>query len=169
MPEFPIDPDLAALSDALGGLSPAAPALNRDRLLYDAGRRAARPRLAWPVATGLFAVLAVGLGIRPMTMPLPPPRVEIVYVEREAKPDRYPATDVAGSPPIALTRSPAAGYLRLRDDVVRFGPDSLPFVHGTAPQPRLPRSVEKLFGLPPGTLDDALKSRLEHQISGGDV
>jgi hypothetical protein len=40
MPDFPIDPDLAALTDGLGGLSPAAPALNRDRVLYEAGRRA---------------------------------------------------------------------------------------------------------------------------------
>ena len=64
MPEPPLDPELAALSAALGGLPPAPPALDRDRLFFEAGRRAARPR-AWPLTACAFAALsAVALSDR---------------------------------------------------------------------------------------------------------
>ena len=55
-----LDPDLTALAARLAGLTPAAPALDRDRLFFAAGRRAAGRRAwAWPLATGLCAALDV--------------------------------------------------------------------------------------------------------------
>src|SRR5207248_11149477 len=61
MPESPLDPELTALSAALGRLAPAAAALDRDRLLYEAGRRSARPRpRGWPLTACAFAALSVG-------------------------------------------------------------------------------------------------------------
>ena len=38
--------DVAALADALRALAPAPTGINRDRLLFDAGRSAAAPRRA---------------------------------------------------------------------------------------------------------------------------
>jgi hypothetical protein len=151
-------------------LSPAAPALNRDRLLYEAGRRAARQRPWWPAAAGLFAMLSAGLGVRLATAPLPPPQIREVYVERDSTPEKPQVADATPSPAnvvLVTPRSAGAAYLRLRDQVVRFGADSLPAVAPAAATPSL--AVEQLLGLPFGTLDDANKSRWQHQLSGGDV
>jgi hypothetical protein len=169
MPDHPIDADLAALTAALGGLAPAPPALDRDRLLYEAGRRSARRRpWAWPAAAGLFAVLSAGLGVRLATVPAPPPQVQFVYVSRTETPSRdvQHVRETAPARDNFVTHS-GGGYLHLRDQVVRFGADSLPAaVSGPAPAPP---PVEQLLGLPFGSLDDAQKSRWQHQLSRGDV
>src|SRR5580704_7652804 len=151
MPEFPLDPDLAALSAALGGLTPMRAALSRDRLLYEAGRRAANRRpLTWPIVAGLFAVLSVGLGVRLMTAA---PDIQVVYVEGASRgrepPENFvkPAENtVAQTPGAFAPGSPGVGYLGLRNLVVRFGADSLPTP--TSGSAELPPPVEKLLGLP---------------------
>jgi len=51
MSEPPLSDDLRALETGLKGLTPAA-TLNRDRLLFEAGRASRRPGLAWPLAAG---------------------------------------------------------------------------------------------------------------------
>jgi hypothetical protein len=179
MPEIPLDPDLAALSAALGGLTPNAPALSRDRLLYEAGRRAAHGggHRIWQLAAGLFAVLSVGLGARLATAP---PRVEFVYVahpsyrrdperspaersrEERSPEERSPALRSGSRRNEGFALEPRGGYLRLRDEVVRFGVDSLasPIPRPAGPTP----AVEELLGLPFGSLDDAQKSRWQHQL-----
>src|SRR5205823_1036061 len=75
-----LEPDLAALTTALGGLSPAT-SLNRDRLLYEAGRRAGgvRGRRTWQLTTGLFAGLSLALTARMATTPEPLPQVVVVH------------------------------------------------------------------------------------------
>jgi hypothetical protein len=169
MPDESLDPDLAALSAALGGLTPASPALSRDRLLYEAGRRAVRPRRGpWPIVAGLFALLSAGLGARLATAR---PDVQFVYLpeasrERERPEFSNPKTPVADAPGSPLTpRSAGAEYLHLRDQVVRFGADSLPAVTSGPAQQQPP--VEKMLGLPWGTLTDPQKTRWEHQLFQG--
>ena len=61
--EPPPDPELRTVEAALGGLVPAAPAVNRDRLLYEAGRRSVARGRAWPLATLGFAVLSAVLAM----------------------------------------------------------------------------------------------------------
>jgi hypothetical protein len=165
MPDLP--PDLAALTAALGGLAPAT-GLNRDRLLYEAGRRSARGRRSWQVTAGLFAGLSIALGTRMATTPAPLPQTQIVYVSRPQAEPPATAAVVTGSPRILDTpRSPTAPYLRLRDQVVRFGADSLPAASPATTAPLPP--IEQMLGLPAGSLDDSHKSRWEHQLSQGDV
>jgi len=179
MPERPPDPDLAALSAALGGLTPAPPALNRDRLLFEAGRRAGRRR-AWPLAACAFAALSAGLGLRLATVPAPAPVERVVYVpasrERQRPEDEKlvqpPVAHAPGSPDqttvfAAIPRPAGADYLHLRDQVVRFGADSLPPPPAAAPP--APTPVERLLGLPPGSLNDDEKARWKTQLSRGDV
>jgi hypothetical protein len=166
MPEFPIDADLAALSAALGGLAPAAPALNRDRLLYEAGRRSARSRPAWPIATVLFAALSAGLGARLATAPVPAPQIQIVDVSRPEAVHVRETIHTTNAPP-TLVHSPAAPYLRLRDQVVRFGAESLPSVAPAAAAMVAP--VEPLLGVPRGTVDDTHKARWQQPLFRGDV
>jgi hypothetical protein len=121
------------------------------------------------MVAGLFALVSVGLGARLATIA---PAVQIVYDVRPEFSREPPVSALAGglrlndNSAIQPLRS-APGYLGLRDQVVRFGADSLPTVSAGAGGS--PDSVEKLLGLPSGTLDDAQKSRLEHQLYRGGV
>jgi hypothetical protein len=167
MPEHPIDPELAAVSSQLGGLAPRPAALDRDRLLYEAGRRSVRRSRLWPAIAGMFAILSVDLGVR---LAYAPPRTEIVYVTKVAdengasKDEERSASVVYESDSEAYVPG-SPGYVGLRNQVVRFGADSLPSMHGALSQPRSPdESVEMMLGLPRGTLDDAQKSRWQHQL-----
>jgi hypothetical protein len=59
-----ITPELKAFEAMLAGLEPAAPALDRDRLMYEAGRASmdAGGRRAWPVATLCVGLIAMMVG-----------------------------------------------------------------------------------------------------------
>lgn len=61
--EIPIGPDLTALENRLATWRPAAGPLDRDRMLYDAGRAAAtaggRP---WRLASAALVLVSIGLG-----------------------------------------------------------------------------------------------------------
>ena len=48
--------ELKPLADALRGLAPATPAIRRDRLLFEAGRAAARSPWAWLWKAGTMSV-----------------------------------------------------------------------------------------------------------------
>ena len=63
MSDTPHDPRLTALEAALATLQPAAPLLSRDRLMFEAGRRAVRPSRFWPLATVGSSLIAVILGL----------------------------------------------------------------------------------------------------------
>ncbi len=173
MPDQSLDPELAALSAALGGLTPAV-VIDRDRLLFEAGRRSVRQPWISPVLIGMFAILSTGLGVRLMTVP---PEVQIVYRDGasgefsgEPKASRALASGspLNDEPALAFQpRTPGDSYLHLRDQVVRFGADSLPNAISAPSGP--PPPVEKMLGLPAGTLSDTQKSRWEHQLFQGGV
>jgi hypothetical protein len=59
--ENEIGPDLTALEHRLSAWRPAAGALDRDRMLYDAGRAAAGAR-PWRLATAALLLATLGLG-----------------------------------------------------------------------------------------------------------
>jgi hypothetical protein len=79
-------PELQAFEALLAGLEPAAPALDRDRLMYEAGRASvdAASRRGWPVAT-----LCVGL-------------VALMLGRWTAWPASSPESKAGGSPPVAV-------------------------------------------------------------------
>src|SRR5262245_63231326 len=86
MSESPLPPDLAAVRAALGGLAPAAPALDRDRLMYEAGRAARPTGRAWPLAAAAFAGLSALLGYRVATAPGPSVVERVVYLPAPVAP-----------------------------------------------------------------------------------
>jgi hypothetical protein len=55
------EPDLTALERRLAGWKPSATALDRDRMLYDAGRASAGVR-AWRLATAVLLLASLALG-----------------------------------------------------------------------------------------------------------
>ncbi len=137
----PLDPQLTDLGRALAGLAPAPPTLDRDRLLYEAGRTAAAPR-PWGWATAAaFAALSLALVVRPERQRV----VEVCVVER-VTPQTPAATDAVESSKTATFAvlpgdGPAGGYLRLRNQVVAWGPDVLPATLSPAATPPAPADI----------------------------
>jgi hypothetical protein len=179
--------DLAPLADALKALAPAATAINRDRLLFDAGRAAAAPRLAWlwPVGTFLFAGLAVVLAgflafdERPKEAVLVD-REKIVEVQVPVPMEIGPQPQTQSPGPHELTQvdsapSPEAVHMyQVRRDVLRWGVAMLPASKPVAKMPvnsgDTTRDLERWLDVPSGTFSapTAKPARLFPKINGED-
>src|SRR5712692_9627914 len=106
MSEQTRDAALNALESKLTSLTPLPSALDRDYLLYHAGRASVRgPGWFWPAATGVLLIVTAGLSFILLYRPvqrLDPQVVErIVYVPSEATPQPAPAPLGRFSPPAA--------------------------------------------------------------------
>ncbi len=146
--EFDKSDPLEAIERTLAGFGPAPPRIERDRLMFLAGRASAerrRPsrrdgalavanRWLWPAATGMLgataAALAMALVLRQE------PRVLIVEREmpvsvRAAAPQQIASAAVDFNAATALRREPAASrvpaenYLRTREVALRMGLDAI--------------------------------------------
>ena len=146
-PEESLTPAERELESALAGLAPAAPAIDRDALMFQAGRAAARRGgLLWKAASAaLAACLAVSLVPRPQ----PEPTVRAVYLPAPAKPGRAAAGEVSPpeAPPAAAARIhlPAGSYAKLCMDVVDHGVDVLDAT-ASASAPRRPLTLRESLG-----------------------
>jgi hypothetical protein len=168
------DASLGALESQLTSLTPQPSSLDRDYLLYHAGRASVRQGWLWQAATGFLvlvvAALSMALLYRPIqrSEPLVVERVVYVPAERPAAPPS-PAASSSASVVRAgvndqthlvaeLDRRTDTETLHLRDQIFRFGIESVP-------EPRPSPGVEKalpldpLLGLPASSLDDG-SSRL---------
>lgn len=152
MPE-PLEPRLNEVAAALAGLRPSPPALDRDRLLFNAGRASASRPWLWRVATAASTTLAVVLAAVLILRPAPAAVEHVVYVRVEP-PTPPPKADPA-PPAVAVESEPAVSpplyswpstpYTRLEDRVLRWGLDGL-----AEPTPT--------EAAPPETLDSLLRS-----------
>ena len=128
------DPKLIALESALASLAPAAGAINRDKLFFHAGQRAASRRgWLWPCATVTLGLVSMALGL---VVTLGPQQrdIRIVYVpiEKEEVSDsqaveRLPAPDVPVLSAGAAGNQPAPlSYFHLQQLVQHWGIEALP-------------------------------------------
>lgn len=148
MSERSPDPSLTALEAALASLAPQPARLNRDRLLFEAGRRAARPSRLWPVSAVTLACVA--LAQAGILLLRPAPAVVERYVLLPSRPEPAPAVK-----PVAPAEQPAPPAVAsakrdeawpagdsswsLRDQVLRWGVDIIPDPPPVAPvSPREP-------------------------------
>ncbi|QDV38404.1 hypothetical protein [Tautonia plasticadhaerens] len=99
------DRDLIEFERAFGALSPTPGRLDRDRLMYLAGRSAARrsrvsPR-AWQMIAAGFALVAIGEAVLLVSRPDPEPRIveRLVHVPAPSPPpaDGEPAAGLASA------------------------------------------------------------------------
>jgi len=94
--------ELKAFEARLAALTPRPDRLDREALLFEAGRASAevgsRHRWAWPSAFGAMATVAAVLLAVVLLQPDPQPVVEYVYVERPAEPEPIPAEEVPQVP-----------------------------------------------------------------------
>lgn len=146
--------ELSALETSLGKLSPTPAALDRDRLMYQAGRASARVSWLWPAVAGAAsltaAALALVLAFRPAPLSVVEQRVVVIRQQTppvapahtETLPEPWVETSVqSDEPPL-----PQAEYLRRRQEVLRWGVDVLPppAPEGTASSPMLtPGSIRE--------------------------
>ncbi|MBN1490247.1 MAG: hypothetical protein JXA69_10040 [Phycisphaerae bacterium] len=144
--ETPLTPAERELEAALAALQPAVPAMDRDALMFRAGRASARNRmLPWRLATAALALaLTTSLAIRPeprtveriVRVPAETPRIDSMYALARAS---FPTGETG-----TATQS---SYLRVRDDVLAQGADALPrppvgTVTDTEPVPEVRRVLD---------------------------
>lgn len=128
MPQ-PHDKELTALETALSGLAPA-PAPDRDRILFEAGRAAARPPRLWPLTAAALALVSAGLGWALWLRPGPQTVERVVYVNVPAPAPVEPQQAAAAVPeaPSAWAESERErfGSYRLTREALRWGVSNLP-------------------------------------------
>jgi hypothetical protein len=125
--ESNINRELGSFELRLAGLAPAVVEAGRDRLMFEAGRQAARR--STQVWRGLAAVLAAGLGLSIIFQPAGRPGQ---VVEREypaASPaGRWDAREWAAAPPPG-----ESAYLHVRRRVLEEGLSALPAMEPATP------------------------------------
>ena len=129
MPES-IDSKLAAFEDDLRRLAPNAGRVDRDALLFEGGRVAAKTG-RWRFATAGLAALSLTLGLLLAVRPAPPVVERIVYLPVE--PEEMPEPSPVAPPRPAISRQ------ALIEQVFERGLDGLPDA-----------GVEEAPWLPPG-------------------
>jgi len=139
MSEMQSNDELAAVEEALAQLTPSTSGVNRDRLMFQAGRRSARrARWSWPLAAAATALVGVILGLQLAPRPdAPDPGAMAArgHAPSDYRPEeRDMAASGHGTPvsrpaPTEQERRQAretAAYMRLRDRVLAEGLDALP-------------------------------------------
>jgi hypothetical protein len=155
MSEHAYDPELKAVEAALARLTPASPAVDRDRLMFRAGQAARPPRQwLWPTATAALALVSLGLTLLLAQRPAVVFQERLVYVVVPPPPSLDPPT--AASTTDATTSEALAAYHRLQEQVLQHGLDGIP-----EPPPSPPSrlgDLEKLLGVPPVGWPRSLRS-----------
>jgi hypothetical protein len=123
--------ELKALEAALSGLTPSAGRLDRDRVLFRAGQKAAPRRWLWPAVAAALVLLSTGLGTALLLRPGAIVVERIVYLKAPpaAKPDEEPPSAFAEAPP-SWSR-----YYQIREAVLTRGLDALPPLEPLPPAP----------------------------------
>lgn len=122
MSESPEDFDVTALESALRELRPSSEPLDRDVLMYRAGRASARGWI-WPTTALFSSVLAVVLGIALWIRPAPTFVYVAVPMPQNDEVSRSPA---APSRADDLERGAWSRYVHLQEQVLLHGLDGLP-------------------------------------------
>jgi hypothetical protein len=132
--------ELTPLERALRGLTPSAAPLNRDTVMFQAGRASAPPSRLWPVATAACSLVALGFGFVLAPRSAPGSAQPAVVQQVIVRPQNAPAPSVEPPTPpepstvnaAPLWEPPASQYDQVRENVLHLGLDGLP----TAPQQR---------------------------------
>jgi hypothetical protein len=163
------DPALSALESKLTSLTPLPSGMDRDYVLYHAGRASARGAgWFWPSATGFLFVVTVALSFALLYRPVQP--IDPVIQERTVY---LPAP----TPPVSGMTNPSDSYysapdasadgherelgdsVRLREQIIRFGVESLPSSRANTVAEK-PLPMDPLMGLPAATLDEGAGRQL---------
>lgn len=115
MSESAHDPQLNALEAALTALQPSPPTLDRDRLLFQAGKMSVKPNWGWPALALTSTLTALVLGVL-LAIPSEP-RVQYVYLPAPAASPVSPPAEMVQHQP-SLPEEEPRPWLRW----LRLGP-----------------------------------------------
>jgi hypothetical protein len=151
-------PEITEVESQLLALKPSPGSLDRDRVIYRAGRASALGpgRWAWPAVSGVMSLVTVALAVALATRPEPTPRVVYVKMVQPAELPKQPpepgdapsAADELLPPPAAPAgRVVARGRPLMEEQLLRWGLDALP-----APAPAAPPAepANRFLGVPVG-------------------
>lgn len=132
-----LSPAEQALESALSQLRPAATRLNRDELMFNAGRAAAGRKGSWQMLSGVLTVLLLGSvlirpglnGSRELPSPADTPRFEMAQALHH---------------PVQVESRGSLEYVTLRQKVIERGLDALPLRRGVG-STELPMSRRQLL------------------------
>ena len=132
--------ELKAFEAALGGLRPVAGAIDRDRLMYLAGRASVErgrriARFGWPLATAAMLLLSVTLATRQMIWPAEKERIVYVPSGGNSQVAIAPSPgfpELTSRPPTVRSADGDVDYLQLRNDVLTRGVEAVPSKQSTA-------------------------------------
>jgi hypothetical protein len=127
------DPELAAMEAALAALAPARSRVDRDRVMFAAGRAAARARTGrgvWMALAASFGIVALAeaafIARRPAVVT---ERVVVITTPGGPVPRTAPTDSAADRPGVTAEALPPLArtdYERLSDQILRYGLDGLP-------------------------------------------
>ena len=138
--QHPLDVEDRELEAQLQRLIPSSPRLQRDTLMFEAGRRAARPQLrVWQGAAALLAG-AVFLGTLPANRPTAASPQALAPVSPAILPRPAAPIHVALGPSSPAHLGTAREYLRWRSLLLTEGVEALPNPPACAPLPDPPES-----------------------------
>ncbi len=152
MSERPEERELTALEAALRELRPKPDSIQRDALMYRAGRASVHSWL-WPLVAMATTMIAAVLGIVQLARPVPPVAERIVYLPAPAVPQEPVSVKPEESAPPSvpeplvsepLDSSPRGQYLRMQERVLRLGLKGIPPPPPAPPLPEQP-TVEQLL------------------------
>jgi hypothetical protein len=137
MSRFTPEPEMTEFEQPLAALSPSRGAFDRDRLMFEAGRRSAtapsRLAWAWPAVAASLAAVVLGQTIALSRRPEPRVVDRLVFVQRPAPAPEKPAESV-----VILSRRADSSEVRpehitfpepglsLRRQIERHGLEGLP-------------------------------------------
>lgn len=167
-----LDPELNRLATALSQLTPAS-GLNRDVILYRAAQAAAqRWRWVWPTATAASVLLSIGLAGLLFRQPTAIPLERVVYLTVPDKAHQSaPTSKPLESQPTTAVAEPvdllagAGEYLHLRQQIVRWGVESLP--PDRASSGTNSKLLNNLFDVPTDTGESLYPGRAKANTIGG--
>ncbi len=156
MAEQDHDPALNQLGRRLRDLSPQACPLDRDALMFRAGRSSARAHWVWPLLTALASVLAVTFAAALLVQPPPPvpaanwtsgSRIQGFQGSSPLPPQPFGSIDppsesegdAVAVPKDDLWATPDTGYFHTQNSLLRWGLDGVP----PPPAEAAPRPAEK--------------------------
>jgi len=148
---------LTPFEQALAALQPLPGALDRDRLMFEAGRSTVpRGGWMWPYATAALVLICTALGGMMLLQRSSRIVERIVYIplspgESQSVATNPPQTVPSDEAMVARASQedwpPQPGYLSVRQQVLRWGADALPIPPvSSAAEP--PLTVERLLGNP---------------------
>lgn len=138
-----LTPELAALEGRLAGLSPVAPRIDRDKLMFDSGRAAALPEASgyiaepsrlgtrfWPAATAMMTAASVLLATmlvwqRDSARVAAPAAPQVAPVAVQPSTDQAPAQSSFAWNTWQARRQPSTGYLGIRQAALTRGVNAI--------------------------------------------